>query len=60
MSFTNIQDEFDYQYYGNKYPDVKNSVGSSYDALWKEYQEEGIEQARCPRIQIEKENEIKK
>ena len=59
MSFTNIQDEFDYQYYGNKYPDVKNSVGSSYDALWKEYQEEGIEQARFPSFQIEKENEIK-
>lgn len=51
-------DEFDPNYYMNKYPDVKNAYGTNTCDLFTHYQNFGISEGRFPSYNLEKQSEL--
>jgi hypothetical protein len=58
MVVKNIDDEFDPNYYMNKYPDVKNAYGTNSCDLYTHFKTYGVREGRYPSYNIEKQNEL--
>ena len=51
-------DEFDPNYYMNKYPDIKNAFGTNTCDLFTHYQNFGIKEGRFPSYNVEKQTQL--
>ena len=58
MVVKNYTDEFDPNYYMNKYPDVKNAYGTNSCDLFTHFENYGIKEGRFLNYEVEKQNEL--
>lgn len=58
MVVKNIDDEFDPNYYMNKYPDVKNAYGTNSCDLYTHFKTYGVIEGRFPSYNMEKQAEL--
>ena len=58
MVVKNYTDEFDPNYYMNKYPDIKSAFGTNTCDLFTHYQNFGIKEGRFPSYNVEKQTQL--